>query len=216
MKQTPHNTCFCLSSFLSSVRSGAVAYKEHRRKKEETKKQGQKYTHYNALSVHISILYTTILIFHNERFSHKHKTIQKLRLTSTDFHENNLYSAQQVWSGPHTQHPAKSLHPSIPPSRGRTAPAPLSLPVHSVHLHQWCCRSVLFCVLCCMVRVLGLSSSPPLVPPVLPPRSLGVDHNHRGVRYFSHISTGTNTRCAHNVNAFIDGFLFISSFFNFK
>lgn len=110
-----------------------------------------------------------------------------------------------------------SLHSSIPgkDSTSKFLSLPLSLPVHSVHLHQWCCRSVLFCVLCCMVRVLGLSSSPPppLVPPVLPPCSLGVDHNHRCVRYFSHISTGTNTRCAHSVNAFIDGFLFISSFF---
>lgn len=111
------------------------------------------------------------------------------------------HSTQQKASIPPFLHPGEGQHQH------------LSASLSTVYTYTSVVVAVLFCVLCCMVRVLGLSSSPPLVPPVLPPCSLGVDHNHRCVRYFSHISTGTNTRCAHSVNAFIDGFLFISSFF---
>lgn len=134
-------------------------------------------------------------------------------LTSTDFHENNLYSAQQVWSGPHTQTQQKaSIPPFLHPGEGQHQH--LSASLSTVYTYTSVvvalCYSVCYAV---WSGFLACPPQPPLVPPVLPPCSLGVDHNHRGVRYFSHISTGTNTRCAHNVNAFIDAFLFISSFF---
>lgn len=137
-------------------------------------------------------------------------------LTSTDFHENNLYSAQQVWSGPHTQTQQKaSIPPFLHPGEGQHQH--LSASLSTVYTYTSVvvalCYSVCYAV---WSGFLACPPQPPLVPPVLPPCSLGVDHNHRGVRYFSHISTGTNTRCAHNVNAFIDAFLFISSFFLFQ